>query len=100
MAIKLATNELSAVNDSPFRNLLISNFETIEQAVNDIEKLISDDKQTDETDKKNQQDANDQALNYMEQKINDKIKRITLGTDEDIIRLVVTAILKEQGVIK
>ncbi|MBE1726914.1 hypothetical protein HFM82_11100 [Lactobacillus plantarum] len=37
MAIKLATHELSAVNDSPFRNLLISNFETIEQAFGEVD---------------------------------------------------------------
>lgn len=39
-------------------------------------------------------------LTDMEQRMNDKINRITLGTDEDTIRLVVMAILQEQGVIK
>lgn len=38
-------------------------------------------------------------LTDMEQRMNDKINRITLGTDEDMIRLVVTEILQEQGVI-
>lgn len=36
MAVKLATSELSAVNDAPFRNLLISNFITTQEALNEL----------------------------------------------------------------
>lgn len=36
MAIQLATNELSSVNDAPFRNLLISNFVTTQEVLNEL----------------------------------------------------------------
>lgn len=36
MSIKLCTNELSAVYDAPLRQMLISNFEIIQNAVNEI----------------------------------------------------------------
>lgn len=39
MAIKLATNELSAVNDEPFRKTLISNFEILQQYINGFDEL-------------------------------------------------------------
>ncbi|MFO1546833.1 hypothetical protein ABC418_17325 [Lactiplantibacillus plantarum] len=100
MAIQLVTDQLSDELDDKHREQVVGNFKIIEKAVNDIEKLISDAQQTDETDKKNQQVANNQALNDMQKQMNDKIKRITLGTDEDTIRLVVTAIIQEQGLIK
>lgn len=100
MAIQLVTDQLSNVLDDTFRTQLVGDFKTIEKAVNDIEKNIFDAQQADETTQKTQQENNNKALTDMEQRMNDKINRITLGTDEDTIRLVVTAILQEQGVIK
>lgn len=100
MAIQLVTDQLSNVLDDKFRTQLVGDFKVIEKAVNDIEKNIFDAQQADETTQKTKQKNNDKALADMEQRMNDKINRITLGTDEDTIRLVVTAILREQGVIK
>ncbi|QBK73442.1 hypothetical protein [Lactiplantibacillus plantarum] len=96
MTAQLATNELSAVNDEPFRKVLISNFEIIQQYLNKFDEL-ADEVNSDQS----QQSADlDKKFTDMQQQMNDKINRITMGTDEDTIRLVVTAILQEQGVIK
>ena len=96
MTAQLATNELSAVNDESFRKVLISNFGIIQQYLNSFDELagkVNSDQSSQSTDL-------NKKLTDMQQQINDKINRITLGTDEDTIRLVVTAILREQGVIK
>ena len=96
MTAQLATNELSAVNDESFRKVLISNFEILQQYLNRFDELagkINSDQSQQSTDL-------NKKITDMQQQINDKINRITLGTDEDTIRLVVTAILREQGVIK
>ncbi|MBY8573246.1 hypothetical protein [Lactiplantibacillus plantarum] len=96
MTAQLATNELSAVNDEPFRKVLISNFEILQQYLNSFNEL-ADEINSDQS----QQSADlDKKFTDMQQQMNDKINRITMGTDEDTIRLVVTAILQEQGVIK
>ena len=96
MTAQLATNELSAVNDESFRKVLISDFEMLQQYLNRFDALA------DEVNSDQSQQSTDLSKNIadMQQQINDKINRITLGTDEDTIRLVVTAILQEQGVIK
>lgn len=96
MTAQLATNELSAVNDESFRKVLISDFEMLQQYLNRFDALADEVN----SDQSQQSTDLDKKLTDMQQQINDKINRITLGTDEDTIRLVVTAILQEQGVIK
>ncbi|RRG01273.1 MAG: hypothetical protein DUD34_12745 [Lactobacillus sp.] len=96
MTAQLATNELSAVNDESFRKVLISNFEILQQYLNKFDEL-ADEVNSDQS--RRSADLN-KKLTDMQQQINDRINRITMGTDEDTIRLVVTAILQEQGVIK
>ncbi|MGY5273906.1 hypothetical protein ACW9VW_03375 [Lactiplantibacillus plantarum] len=93
----LTTNELATLPlDHNWYQELASNFEIIQQYLNRFDEL-SDKVNSDQS----QQSTDlDKKLTDMQQQINDKINRITLGTDEDTIRLVVTAILKEQGVIK
>lgn len=89
---KLATLPL----DHNWYRELASNFEILQQYLNKFDEL-SDKVNFDQS----QQSTDlDKKLTDMQQQINDKINRITLGTDEDTIRLVVTAILQEQGVIK
>ncbi|MCT3309258.1 hypothetical protein [Lactiplantibacillus pentosus] len=96
MAIKLATNELSAVNDESFRKLLISNFEILQQYINNFDEFAG----KVNSDEESQNTGLDHKLTDMQQQMNAKINRITLGIDEDTIRTVVQAILQEQGVIK
>ncbi|QGX68174.1 hypothetical protein GPK32_04160 [Lactiplantibacillus plantarum] len=96
MTAQLATNEFSAVNDESFRKVLISNFEILQQYLNKFDEL-ADEVNSDQS--RRSADLN-KKLTDMQQQINDRINRITMGTDEDTIRLVVTAILQEQGVIK
>ncbi|MGJ3734865.1 hypothetical protein ACLOB0_03560 [Lactiplantibacillus plantarum] len=93
MAIQLVTDQLSTELDDTFRTQLVGNFKAIEQALNDLS-IATGDNNT------NQQSMLTKQLTDMQQQMNGKINRITLGTDEDTIRLVVTAILQEQGVIK
>ncbi|MGY5246514.1 hypothetical protein [Lactiplantibacillus plantarum] len=93
----LATNELATIPlDHNWYQKLASNFELIQQYLNKFDEL------TDEVDSYKSSQSTDliQKLADMQQQMNSKINRITLGTDEDTIRLVVTAILQEQGVIK
>ena len=96
MTAQLATNELSAANDESFRKVLISNFEILQQYLNSFDELVG----KVNSDQSSQSADLSQKLADMQQQMNNKINRITLGTDEDTIRLVVTAILQEQGVIK
>ncbi|WP_455390136.1 hypothetical protein [Lactiplantibacillus pentosus] len=93
MAIQLATDQLSTELDDTFRTQLVGDFKVIEKTLNDLSIAVG-------KDNTNQQSILTKQLTDMQQQINDKINRITLGTDEDTIRLVVTAILREQGVIK
>lgn len=96
MTAQLATNELSAVNDESFRKLLISNFEILQQYLNSFDELAG----KVNSDEESQNTGLDHKITDMQQQMNGKINRITMGTDEDTIRLVVTSILREQGVIK
>ncbi|WP_076634613.1 hypothetical protein [Lactiplantibacillus plantarum] len=82
----LVTNDLSNDFDTA-KGQIIDNFVKIQQGVTEIE----NDSGSDDLDGK---------LADVQKEMNDKIKRITLGTDEDTIRTVVTAILQEQEVIK
>lgn len=93
MAIQLVTDQLSTELDDTFRTQLVGDFKVIEKALNDLSIAVG-------KDNTNQQSILTKQLTHMQQQMNDKINRITLGTDEDTIRLVVTAILQEQGVIK
>lgn len=93
----LATDELATIPlDHNWYQKLASNFEIIQQYLNKLDEL-ADEVNSDQS----QQSADlDKKFTDMQQQMNDKINRITMGTDEDTIRLVVTAILQEQGVIK
>ncbi|MEQ6366093.1 hypothetical protein [Lactiplantibacillus plantarum] len=89
---KLATLPL----DHDWYQKLASNFEIIQQYLNRFDELAG----KINSDRSQQSIDLNKRITDMQQQINDKINRITLGTDEDTIRLVVTAILQEQGVIK
>lgn len=93
MAIQLVTDQLSTELDDTFRTQLVGNFKAIEQALNGLSVAVGDNNTSQQSTLTNQ-------LTEMQQQMNGKINRITMGTDEDTIRLVVTAILREQGVIK
>ena len=97
---QLKTDEFPLGLDRTFRNDLIDNFEAIQQNLNEL-----NDDQSQQSIELNQkltdiQQQINQKLTDIQQQMNDRINRIILGTDEDAIRLVVTAILQEQGVIK
>ncbi|QAR36930.1 hypothetical protein [Lactiplantibacillus plantarum] len=93
----LATDELTTLPlDHDWYQKLASNFEVLQQYLNKFDELADE-----VNSNQSQQSADlDKKLTDMQQQMNDKINRITMGTDEDTIRLVVTAILQEQGVIK
>lgn len=92
--IELVTTELHQDN-KPFRDDLISNFQIIQTELNNLEidlsKFIA-----------NEGTSNQSATEFKSQLtgLTSRINRIVLGTDDEAIRLVVTNILKEQGVIK
>ncbi|MCG0627627.1 hypothetical protein IMAU80174_02269 [Lactiplantibacillus plantarum] len=93
----LATDELATIPlDHNWYQKLASNFEIIQQYLNKLDELADE-----VNSNQSQQSADlDKKFTDMQQQMNNKINRITMGTDEDTIRLVVTAILQEQGVIK
>lgn len=93
----LATDKLATIPlDHNWYQKLASNFVIIQQYLNSFDELAG---KVNSAQSSQSTDLN-KKLTDMQQQINDKINRITLGTDEDTIRLVVTAILREQGVIK
>ncbi|WP_087842760.1 Elf4 domain-containing protein [Lactiplantibacillus plantarum] len=93
----LATDELATLPlDHNWYQTLASNFEILQQYLNKFDELADE---VNSNQSLQSADLN-KKLTDMQQQMNNKINRITLGTDEDTIRLVVTAILKEQGVIK
>ncbi|WP_434437979.1 hypothetical protein [Limosilactobacillus fermentum] len=81
--------ESSTLQGSGYREHLNNNWETIEDELNRLEGLISQNSTV------TTEELQDQITG-----LSQRINRIILGTDEDAIRLVVTAILQEQGVIK
>lgn len=81
--------ESSTLQGSGYREHLNNNWETIEDELNQLVGLISQNNTVTTEELQDQIDGLSQRIN-----------RIILGTDEDAIRLVVTAILQEQGVIK
>ena len=93
----LVTDELATLPlDHNWYQKLASNFKIIQQYINNFDEFAG----KVNSDEESQNTGLDHKLTDMQKEMDDKIKRITLGTDEDTIRLVVTAILKEQGVIK
>ncbi|KAF0444211.1 hypothetical protein GBO92_01135 [Pediococcus pentosaceus] len=101
MSIKLITNEL-ALTDPDFRNDLIDNFTTTQDAINKIINWLDSDDTSDFVSKEDLESM----LQKLRDKINDdnkelkeRINRILLGTDVESIEIVVTQILKQQGVI-
>ncbi|WP_426290345.1 hypothetical protein [Lactiplantibacillus plantarum] len=95
MTDKLVSKNMPTDNRG-LRDTLISNFEILQQYLNSFDEFAG----KVNSDEESQNTGLDHKLTDMQQQMNDKINRITLGTDEDTIRLVVTAILQEQGVIK
>ena len=81
--------ESSTLLGSGYREHLNNNWETIEDELNRLDGIINQ-KSTVTT-----EELQDQITG-----LSQRINRIILGTDEDTIRLVVTAILQEHGVIK
>ncbi|MCG0664705.1 hypothetical protein IMAU20120_02301 [Lactiplantibacillus plantarum] len=93
----LATDKLATLPlDHNWYQELASNFELIQQYLNKFDELAN---KVDSYQSSQSTDLS-QKLADMQQQMNNKINRITMGTDEDTIRLVVTEILQEQGVIK
>jgi len=115
--VKLVTDEFSAELDSTFRKQLIDNFKIIEQALKDFDtkqtnfiNSLSEINKTNskafsEVDNKLATQANilggdlNVAIDNLNKQLTMRINRITLGTDDEAIELVVTEILKEKGVI-
>ena len=96
MAIQLATNELSSVNDAPFRNLLISNFATTQEVLNElltyqgnINQQLSTLTTNINTSVDGKLSAQDQVtvnrLKQQAQELTARINRIIMGTDTDAI---------------
>ncbi|MDN7039276.1 hypothetical protein LGV77_08445 [Lactiplantibacillus plantarum] len=85
----LVTHDMSNDFDTA-KSQIIDNFVKIQQGVSSID---------DEINSKSDSTASNQLAD-MEQRMNNRIDRITRGTDDKTTRLVVMAILQEQGVIK
>ncbi|MEE6669700.1 hypothetical protein [Pediococcus acidilactici] len=101
MPIKLITNEL-ALADPDFRNDLIDNFTNTQEAIDQIINRLDS---NDTSDFVRKEDL-ESMLQELRDKIDDdnkelkeRINRILLGTDVESIEIVVTQILKQQGVI-
>lgn len=117
MPVQLVTDQLSNELDEKFRSQLIGNFKIIEQTLNDLDikqtNFINDlseinkanNTRFSEVDEKLATQANilggdlNVAIDNLNKQLVARINRITLGTDDEAIRLVVTEILKEKGVI-
>lgn len=75
--------------DERYKKNLQDNFTMIEDALNSLSNVEDDD------------DSNElkQSLETLDEKWSDKLKRVTLGVDEETIKNVVEKILEERGVI-
>lgn len=104
MAVKLATSELSAVNDAPFRNLFISNFITTQEALNEllmyqgnISKQLSTlttNINTSVDGKLTKQDSVlVDKLKAQSQDLTERINHVIMGTDTDSIHAVLNKML-------
>lgn len=104
MAIQLATNELSSVNDALFRDLLISNFVTTQEVLNelltyqgDINKQLSTlttDINTSVDGKLTKQDSVlVDKLKAQSQDLTERISHVIMGTDTDSIHAVLNKMI-------
>lgn len=104
MAIQLATNELSSVNDAPFRNLLISNFVTTQEVLNELLTYQGNINQQLSTLTTNINTSVDGKLTKQDSVLVDKLKaqsqdlterisHVIMGTDTDSIHAVLNKML-------
>lgn len=78
MTAQLATNELSAVNDEPFRKVLISNFEILQQYLNSFNELADEIK----ADQANESAELNKEFSDLQQQINEVINNIEQELDD------------------
>ncbi|MFO1546108.1 hypothetical protein ABC418_13875 [Lactiplantibacillus plantarum] len=95
MTDKLVSKNMPTDNRG-LRDALIYNFEILQQYLNSFDEFAG----KVNSDEESQNTGLDHKLTDMEQRMNNRIDRITRGTDDETTRLVVMAILQEQGVIK
>lgn len=75
--------------DERYKKNLQDNFTMIEDALNSLSNVEDDDNSNEL----------EQLLETLDKKWSDKLKRVTLGVDEETIKNVVEKILEERGVI-
>ena len=75
--------------DERYKKNLQNNFTMIEDALNSLSNAEDDDNSNEL----------EQSLETLDKKWSDKLKRVTLGVDEETIKNVVEKILEERGVI-
>lgn len=75
--------------DERYKKNLQDNFTMIEEALNSLSNVEDDDNSNEL----------EQSLETLDKKWSDKLKRVTLGVDEETIKNVVEKILEERGVI-
>lgn len=75
--------------DERYKKNLQDNFTMIEDVLNSLSNVEDD----------NNSNELEQSLETLDKKWSDKLKRVTLGVDEETIKNVVTKILIEKGVI-
>ena len=75
--------------DERYKKNLQDNFTMIEDALNSLSNVEDD----------NNSNELEQSLETLDKKWSDKLKRVTLGVDEETIKHVVEKILEERGVI-
>ena len=75
--------------DERYKKNLQDNFTMIEDALNSLSNVEDDDNSNEI----------EQSLETLDKKWSDKLKRVTLGVDEETIKNVVEKILEERGVI-
>lgn len=76
--------------DERYKKNLQDNFTMIEDALNSLSNVEDDGENSNEL---------KQSLETLDKKWSDKLKRVTLGVDEETIKNVVEKILEERGVI-
>lgn len=99
VSIKLVTDDLQ-LGQRSFRTDLVSNFKIIETELNKFESFYSGlpDYIKDGSSNDLEGDITKQISDTVKE-LNARINRIVLGTDNEMIELVVTQILKDKGVI-
>lgn len=102
MDFKLKTDDLSPGLGKDFRNDLIYNFTTTQEAINKINNWLDSDDTSDFVSKKDLESMLQKlrdTINDDNKELKERINRILLGTDVESIEIVVTQILKQRGVI-